>query len=115
MGTYGAFNKFNKGTANPVKKQLTAYIYVLIRNLFFIATKAVDFLGCSLKYKKSRSFSNADKIIVLDEGKIVGQGKHEELLKSNKVYREIALSQLSDEELKSVETHPSKSVLKEAK
>jgi ATP-binding cassette subfamily B protein len=44
----------------------------------------------------------ADKIIVLDEGKIVGQGTHEELLKTNKIYREIAYSQLSDEELKLV-------------
>lgn len=43
---------------------------------------------------------NADKIIVLDEGKIVGQGNHSELLMSNKVYQEIAYSQLSDKELK---------------
>ncbi|MBU6389066.1 ABC transporter ATP-binding protein/permease [Patescibacteria group bacterium] len=42
---------------------------------------------------------NADKIIVLDEGRIVGQGRHRELLKDNPVYREIALSQLSEEEL----------------
>ena len=42
---------------------------------------------------------NADKIVVLNEGKIVGIGKHEELLKSCDVYREIALSQLSKEEL----------------
>ena len=42
---------------------------------------------------------NADKIIVLDEGKIVGMGKHKDLLKSCKVYREIAESQLSLEEL----------------
>lgn len=42
----------------------------------------------------------ADKIIVLDEGKVVGEGKHEELLKSCSVYKEIALSQLSEEELK---------------
>jgi len=42
---------------------------------------------------------NADKILVLDEGKIVGIGKHEELLKSCKVYKQIALSQLSKEEL----------------
>lgn len=42
---------------------------------------------------------NADKIIVLDEGKIVGIGKHKELLKSCPVYKEIALSQLSKEEL----------------
>lgn len=42
---------------------------------------------------------SADKIIVLDEGRIVGQGTHAELMKTNQVYREIALSQLSEEEL----------------
>lgn len=42
---------------------------------------------------------DADKIIVLDEGRIVGQGKHKELLKSCSVYREIAQSQLGEEEL----------------
>ena len=42
---------------------------------------------------------DADKIIVLDEGRIVGQGTHQELLAENKVYQEIALSQLSDREL----------------
>ena len=42
---------------------------------------------------------NADKIIVLDDGKIVGQGTHEELMKDNETYRQIALSQLSEEEL----------------
>ena len=42
---------------------------------------------------------NADKIIVLDDGKIVGQGTHEELMKDNETYREIALSQLSESEL----------------
>lgn len=42
---------------------------------------------------------NADIIVVLNEGKIVGIGKHEELLSSCEVYKEIALSQLSKEEL----------------
>jgi len=42
---------------------------------------------------------NADNIIVLNEGKIVGQGKHEELLKTCSIYKEIAKSQLSDKEL----------------
>jgi ATP-binding cassette, subfamily B, multidrug efflux pump len=42
---------------------------------------------------------DADRIIVLDEGEIVGMGTHQELLKSNDVYREIALSQLSEEEI----------------
>lgn len=45
---------------------------------------------------------NADQIIVLDEGKVVGKGSHKELMKNCKVYQEIALSQLSEEELKNV-------------
>ncbi len=44
---------------------------------------------------------NSDKIIVLDEGKVVGIGKHKELLKNCDVYKQIALSQLSEEELTS--------------
>lgn len=42
---------------------------------------------------------HADKIIVLDDGVVVGQGTHEELLKTCEEYREIATSQLSEEEL----------------
>lgn len=42
---------------------------------------------------------HADQILVMDEGKIVGDGTHEELMKSCPVYREIAMSQLSDAEL----------------
>lgn len=42
---------------------------------------------------------NANQIIVLDEGKIVGKGTHEQLLKNNEIYKQIALSQLSKEEL----------------
>lgn len=42
---------------------------------------------------------NAEKIIVLDDGRIVGMGTHKELLKNCEVYRQIALSQLSEEEL----------------
>ena len=42
---------------------------------------------------------HADKILVLDEGKVVGQGTHKELLKTCEVYRQIAISQLSEEEL----------------
>lgn len=45
------------------------------------------------------SIMSADQIIVLDEGKIVGKGKHDELMKDCKVYQEIAYSQLSKEEL----------------
>ncbi|MDD4200356.1 MAG: ABC transporter ATP-binding protein [Eubacteriales bacterium] len=42
---------------------------------------------------------DAEQIVVLDEGKIVGSGGHKQLLESCEVYREIALSQLSEEEL----------------
>lgn len=45
------------------------------------------------------TIKNADKIIVLDDGKVVGQGTHEELLKNCPVYADIAKSQLSEEEL----------------
>lgn len=45
------------------------------------------------------SIMSADQIIVLDEGRIVGKGKHDELMKDCKVYQEIAYSQLSKEEL----------------
>lgn len=42
---------------------------------------------------------HADNIIVIDDGRIVGQGRHEELLKTCKIYQEIAESQLSEKEL----------------
>ena len=42
---------------------------------------------------------NADQIIVLEDGKVVGRGTHEELIKNNETYKQIALSQLSAEEL----------------
>ncbi|MFA6475449.1 MAG: ABC transporter ATP-binding protein [Patescibacteria group bacterium] len=44
----------------------------------------------------------ADKIIVLDEGNVVGQGTHQELMKTCAVYREIASSQLSETELSTI-------------
>ncbi|MEQ9809535.1 ABC transporter ATP-binding protein [Streptococcus sp. ZJ99] len=43
---------------------------------------------------------DADQILVLDQGKVVGQGSHQDLLANNVVYQEIAYSQLSKEELK---------------
>ena len=45
------------------------------------------------------TIKNADKIVVLDEGKVVGIGNHKDLMKNCQVYQEIALSQLSKEEL----------------
>jgi ATP-binding cassette subfamily B multidrug efflux pump len=45
------------------------------------------------------TIKSADQIIVLNEGKVVGKGSHKELMETNEVYRDIALSQLSQEEL----------------
>ncbi len=42
---------------------------------------------------------DADRILVLENGQVVGMGTHDELMESNEVYREIALSQLSEEEI----------------
>jgi len=55
---------------------------------------------------------NAEKIIVLDKGRIAGQGTHAELLKENEVYREIAYSQLSEEELEKYKININKKELK---
>ena len=41
---------------------------------------------------------HADRIIVLDEGRVVGAGTHEELMATNETYREIVLSQLTEQE-----------------
>jgi len=48
----------------------------------------------------------ADNIVVLDDGRVVGQGSHDQLLKTCRVYREIAESQLSDDELRSTVALP---------
>lgn len=61
------------------------------------------------------TIAGADKIIVLDEGKIVGQGTHTELLKTNAIYREIAASQLSDQELKAMDAASTREVSKEVR
>jgi ATP-binding cassette subfamily B protein len=62
---------------------------------------ASDLAGttCLIVAQRIGTVRNADRIIVLDEGKIAGIGKHSELLQNCGVYREIALSQLSEEEL----------------
>ena len=54
---------------------------------------------CIIVAQRVGTIINADTIVVLDKGKIVGIGKHDELLKKCEVYKEIALSQLSKEEL----------------
>ena len=58
-------------------------------------TKATVFIVA----QRISTIKNADKIIVLNEGKIVGEGTHKDLLKDCEVYRQIAYSQLSKEEL----------------
>ncbi len=64
-------------------------------NVMIAKTKATVFIVA----QRISTIMKADKIIVLDKGRIVGIGKHEELLKNCEVYKEIALSQLSEEEL----------------
>lgn len=54
---------------------------------------------CLIVAQRIGTIRNADRIVVLDEGKIVGSGTHEELLENCAVYREIAVSQMSEEEL----------------
>ncbi len=71
-------------------KKLRAALNQLIEK-----TKATVFIVA----QRISTIRNADKIIVLDEGKIVGEGKHEDLLRDCEVYKQIAYSQLSKEEL----------------
>ena len=54
---------------------------------------------CVIVAQRIGTIKNADRIIVIDDGKIVGMGKHKELLKTCPLYYEIASSQLSEEEL----------------
>ena len=54
---------------------------------------------CMIVAQRIGTIINADKIVVLNEGECVGIGTHEYLLKNCEVYKEIALSQLSKEEL----------------
>lgn len=62
--------------------------------------------GCTeiIVAQRVSTILQADQILVLDEGNIVGRGTHEELLSSCEVYRQIAVSQLSEKELGMVET-----------
>ncbi len=54
---------------------------------------------CMVVAQRIGTIIDADKILVLDNGNVVGEGTHSELIKNCKVYKEIALSQLSKEEL----------------
>ena len=61
--------------------------------------KMTDKITTLIVAQRISTIKDADKIIVLNNGEIVGQGKHKELLQNCDVYKEIALSQLSKEEL----------------
>ena len=67
-------------------------------NGFSLVRKVFDMTKLIVAQRIS-TIMDADQILVLDEGRVVGQGTHEELLANNDVYREIAYSQLSKEEL----------------
>ncbi|MBQ4542330.1 MAG: ABC transporter ATP-binding protein [Clostridia bacterium] len=55
---------------------------------------------CLIVAQRIGTIKNADKIIVLDKGTMVGEGTHDELMENCAIYKEIALSQLTKEELK---------------
>ena len=122
-------SKLEKGTESPIsqggtnvsggQKQRLSIARAVIKKpeiyIFYVCFSALDFktdaaLRKALRTKTKGStmlivaqristIMNADRIVVLDDGKVVGTGTHQELLKSCEVYREIALSQLSKEEL----------------
>lgn len=69
--------------------------YLLRKALYENAKDATIFIVA----QRINTIMKADQIVVLNEGKVVGIGRHEELLKTCEVYREIAESQLSKEEL----------------
>ena len=70
----------------------------LLRNMLKKETSGVTSL---IVAQRIGTIMDADQIIVLDEGRVVGHGRHKDLLKSCEVYRQIAISQLSEEELAS--------------
>jgi len=101
------------------QKQRLTIARALVKNPEIIilddASSALDFatdaaLRKAIKEKKNRAtlllvsqrvsaIKNADKIVVLDDGHIVGLGNHDDLIKNCEIYREICLSQLSNKEV----------------
>ena len=73
----------------------------LLRNMLKKETAGVTSM---IVAQRIGTIMDADQIIVLDEGRVVGQGRHKELLQNCEVYKQIAISQLSEEELGGVVT-----------
>ena len=61
------------------------------------AVKAINGVTKFIVSQRISSVKNADMILVLDKGRLVGKGKHEELLESNEIYRDIYYSQFPEE------------------
>ena len=121
-GTYGAAISQGGTNVSGGQKQRLAIARAIARKpeiyIFDDSFSALDYktdriLRSALKEEKSGATSllvaqrigtiiDADRIIVLDEGKVVGNGTHSELLKNCDIYREIAESQLSKEEIANV-------------
>jgi ATP-binding cassette subfamily B multidrug efflux pump len=122
-GTYGAAIAQGGANVSGGQKQRLAIARALARRpeiyIFDDSFSALDFktdamLRAALRAETADktvlivaqrigTIMNADSIIVLDEGRIVGQGRHDELLRTCPVYREIAASQLSDDDLARVD------------
>lgn len=77
----------------------SALDYKTDKNLRKSLKKNFDNTTCFIVAQRIGTIKNADMILVLEDGELVGKGTHEELLKNCPVYQEIALSQLNKEEL----------------
>ena len=77
----------------------SALDYQTDKNLRTTLKENLSTTTCIIVAQRIGTIKNCDKIIVIDDGKIAGMGTHEELLENCDVYKEIALSQLSKEEL----------------
>ena len=77
----------------------SALDYKTDRILRQVLAEKTQFMTKLIVAQRISTIMDADLILVLDQGKVVGQGTHKELLANNEVYQEIAYSQLSKEEL----------------
>jgi len=79
----------------------SALDYKTDRLLRTMLKKETAGVTCMIVAQRIGTIMDADQIVVLDKGRIVGTGRHKELLQSCEVYKQIAISQLSEEELAS--------------